>query len=310
MSHCKQGSVRFLALLPSVFLLLAIPALALSSPETVWDLSVGQRTDRLQWSIAGSPEGTGPDVLSELTWRDLRIFQLKARVATVLEERTYFRFSGGYGIVDSGHNRDSDYRGDGRTLEFSRSENNASDGDVWDASLGAGWQFRPDKGRLRISPLFGYSWHAQNLKMTDGFQVIPPTGAFSGLDSRYDSLWHGPWVGVDLELASNARWSWLATAEYHWVKYTGRGNWNLRPDFAHPVSFKHDAFGTGMILSLGGRYALDGAWTLGISFDYQDWSTSTGNDRTHFSNGSFSDTQFNGAAWRSYAGSVTMGYRW
>ena len=39
----------------------------------------GYREDDLQWSIAGTPAGTSPNILSELTWTDLRMTQIKGQ---------------------------------------------------------------------------------------------------------------------------------------------------------------------------------------------------------------------------------------
>ncbi|NIQ93167.1 MAG: TonB-dependent receptor, partial [Desulfuromonadales bacterium] len=86
--------------------------------------------------------GSTPNILSELTWDDLRSFQLAAetemvrslrpRVSTVLMGRT------SYGWIVSGENQDSDYAGDNRTLEWSRSNNDAGNGHVFDLEGGVG----------------------------------------------------------------------------------------------------------------------------------------------------------------------------
>ena len=109
--------------------------------ETTFDLSAGYRTDSLSWSIAGDNNGHYVNILSELKWSDLTIYQLKLSNRTVIQERFLLRGHLDFGVVRSGSNRDSDYDGDDRTLEFSRSINGVSGNDVWDGSIGIGPRF-------------------------------------------------------------------------------------------------------------------------------------------------------------------------
>lgn len=167
---------------------------AFATPERKLDLGleVSHRVDQLDWNVAGS-NGT-PNVLSELTWSDLSILQIRGNAKLLVAVPSsrfspYFRGNLAYGSIYAGDNQDSDYSGNNRTLEFSRSNNSADQGSVLDASFGLGFQFLKKMARsgqiFRISPLAGYSYHQQNLKMMDGFQTISPsniTGPFPGLN--------------------------------------------------------------------------------------------------------------------------------
>jgi hypothetical protein len=64
------------------------------------NLSAGYRTDKLNWNIAGNRQGTNPDIRSELTWSDLRIYQLKLANRTVIKDRVYLRGHLSVGTVD------------------------------------------------------------------------------------------------------------------------------------------------------------------------------------------------------------------
>lgn len=105
-------------------------------------ISMGHRIDRLDWSI---PSGDGdPNVLSELTWNDLFITEVKGSANLILEVPStffslYVRSTVGYGDIYRGDNQDSDYAGNNRTLEFSRSNNDAGDGNGFVVSVG--WAF-------------------------------------------------------------------------------------------------------------------------------------------------------------------------
>ena len=106
-----------------------------------FELSAGYRVGDLDWNIAGDTAGENPNILSELTWSDLEIYQVKLRNVTIMHKILYFRGSLAYGWITGGENQDSDFNGDNRTLEYSRSNNSGDDGNVLDASLGIGYPF-------------------------------------------------------------------------------------------------------------------------------------------------------------------------
>ena len=153
--------------------------------QTEFLLSTGYRVDDLDWNIAGDINGNNPNIISELEWEGLKSFQLKIANKTVFNQLFLLRGSLAYGWIFDGENQDSDFLGDNRTFEFSRSNNNSDDGNVMDASFGLGWQFTFGRSDFVMAPVIGYSYHEQNLTMTDGYQTIPPFGPFSGLDSTY-----------------------------------------------------------------------------------------------------------------------------
>jgi hypothetical protein len=277
---------------------------------------IGYRVDDLDWNIAGDTSGNNPNILSELTWNDLESYQVKIQGNMVLPNIVALRGSANYGWIFDGENQDSDYFGDNRTLEFSRSNNNSDDGHVWDASVAIGYPLRFGRNVMgTITPLVGYSHHEQHLRITDGNQTIPPLGPFPGLDSSYDTEWKGPWIGFDFrfkakELKNFAhRIEPYFTYEYHWADYEAEADWNLRDDFAHPKSFEHDADGNGYIIGTGVNIALHRYFALNFNFDYQDWSTDEGTDKVFFADGTTAKTQLNEVNWSSYALSLGLSLR-
>ena len=271
--------------------------------------SAGYRRDDLEWDIGGylSPDHY-VNVLSELSWDDIESFQVKFQGSLLIPNIIAFRGIANYGWIFDGDNQDSDYAGQDRTEEFSRSNNSADDGEVWDVSLAVGYPLR--LGRFVVStitPLVGYSHHEQNLDISDGHQTIPPTGPFAGLDSSYDTEWKGPWVGVDLsfraaELKTFAhRFETFFSYEYHWADYDAEADWNLRDDFQHPKSFEHDTDGNGWIIRGGFNLVFQRHVALNFNFDYQDWDTDSGTDKVFFANGNKAKTRLNEVTWTSYS---------
>ena len=284
--------------------------------ETEFTLSAGYRQDDLDWSIAGNSDGENPNILSELTWDDIDSYQVSLQGSMVWPDRIAVRGYVNYGWIFDGDNQDSDYLGDNRTLEFSRSNNKTDDDDLWDVSLAIGYPFRFGQMVLgTLTPLLGYSYHEQNLNITDGNQTIPDLGPFPGLDSSYETEWYGPWIGFDLRFKARDitafahRFETYFSYEYHWFDYEAEADWNLRDDFAHPKSFEHDADGNGWKIGTGFNVWFHRNWALNFNFDYHDWSTDGGRDKVFFSDGGTAETKLNEVNWTSYAVSLGVSLR-
>ena len=272
-----------------------------------WSLNAGYRQDDLKWSFALP----GIDPRSELTWRDVESFQLEFG----LQRRFFhnFRLKGtfAYAVIYNGQNQDSDYDGNNRSLEFSRSNNATDSGDLWDISLGLAYDFRILNDRLLLSPLLGYAFNDQNLQISDGVQTLPPLGPFQGLDSSYDATWYGPWVGMELQYnsygssAPSPGYEAFFGVEYHLADFDAKADWNLRPDLAHPKSFDQDAGGSGWVLTGAVNYLFNSRWGINLTGKYQYWETDAGTHRFFFSDGSSYATRLNEVIWESFA--VTLG---
>ncbi|MCX4187788.1 TonB-dependent receptor [Methylophaga sp. OBS4] len=270
----------------------------------------GYRRDELDWNIAG-PNGT-PNILSELSWDDLEIATINAGATLYTGNNWLFNLDLVYGRIYNGDNQDSDYLGDNRTFEFSRSNNGADEGDVYDISVYAGyrWQWLQNNiARGEVRPLLGLSYHAQNLKIVNGFQTLPAFGPFSGLDSSYDATWFGPWLGLDTLLSFTDKFNLTVGVEYHYAFYDATANWNLRTDFAHPESFTHEAEGYGLISRVEARYQLDPRLTLDMSLNYQHWQADrNGKDKTFFADGTSAEIELNEVNWRSFGANLGITY--
>lgn len=289
--------------------------------STTFDLSAGYRVDKLNWHIAGNLQGTDPNVRSELTWSDLNIYQLKLANRTFIKDHVYVRGHLDVGLVASGDNRDVDYNGDDRTQEFSRSLNGVDGNDVWDGSVAVGPRFAFFGSSLVVCPLLGYAVSEQDLNIVDGYQAFtaPPattgTGPFPGLDSRYQARWKGPWIGMDLlfSIASTeglfSEIGVMFTAEYHWVDYDAEANWNLRADFQHPVSFTHEAEGSGLAAGAKILFETKKHWGLTVGMHMQEMTTDPGLDRMYYADGTAADTRLNEVHWRSFTFEAGFSYR-
>jgi hypothetical protein len=270
-------------------------------------LKAGFRSDKLDWNIAGDTEGHNPNILSELIWEGVKIFEVKAGYRADLTKKQYLKLSFGYGWINDGDNQDSDYIGDDRTLEFSRSNNDADEGSVWDISLGMGFKNEVTPA-LSVNPAVGVSFHRQNLVIRNGHQTVaspgtPPVGPIDNLNSKYKANWYGPWAGLDARYEAE-KLAFTAGAEIHVARFMAEADWNLRTDLDHPKSFEHTALGAGIVTEAGAEYALGESWALTANAGYQRWRAFGGRDRTFFKNGAAADTRLNAVNWSSFVFSL------
>jgi hypothetical protein len=282
--------------LPVLWFLVSAPGVQ-GTPKENFDvrLSGGYRLGGLRWNIADT-DGD-PNILSELTWSELQVAEIEATADLDIEGFT-IRADLGCGYVFSGDVQDSDYHSDDRTDEFSRSYSKAEGGYLLNAQTGLGYRFDLGAAPFSLLPMIGIAFHRQAMKMTDGEQVIPSTGPIDGLDSSYTANWLNLWVSLDAEYRSAGRLSAGAAVSVHPALYYAEADWNLRTDYAHPVSFVHKAFGWGLHgdlwlgIELSRRFLLEGRFAL------ERWFAGSGVDETFFSGGGSTETTLNEVVWR------------
>jgi hypothetical protein len=271
--------------------------------------NAGYRIDKLQWSIAGL--NNYPDVLSELTWSKVQSFIVEDKGTLALQSQYVLDWSIDYGWIFHGSNQDSDYFSSGHQNEFSRSNNSADIGHVFDVSGGAGLRFSLTDwiNRARTNDLLvdnayldllvGYSFNEQKYFMTDANQTIPATGDFPGLKSNYDATWKSPWLGFQLK-GQKERSHGFFRFEYHFVDYYGKANWNLRDDFEHPKSYEQEADkGFGFVFAGGAGFLLTPSWSLDAAAKWQYMKAYDGTDTKFLSDGTTLETKYNKVEWNS-----------
>jgi hypothetical protein len=214
------------------------------------------------------------------------------------------------GQIYDGTVRDSDYFGNNRTIEVSRAEAQNDDNDVSDVSVSLGKRIPVTDTRATfVTPFIGFSYRQQDFRITDGVQIIDqlsglgPRG-LTGLDSRYESEWWSTFIGFQIEHAGN-RWDTFGRVEFHNVDYEASGDWNLRDDLAHPISFKQKSDGSGPIYSVGTRYHFTDNWAFNASLSWSNWDTDSGVHRSFGADGSVNSTRLNTTRWQHNA--VMMG---
>lgn len=285
-------------------------------PETVtgtkqyrpsFAMTTGYRNDSFLFTIPGS--NNTPNIISELEWRNLHSIEIQGNFRWTLPSHFHFKAGAGFAYAADGDNRDSDYYGDNKTLEFSRSYADSDGSTFFDGSLGFGYRTRlPMKQegvQLYLAPMAGYSFHGQKLRMRNGVQTIPDTGPFPGLNSFYEATWEGPWIGVDAEWDYLHRHRILASLEFHWADFEAEANWNLRSDLDHPVSFRQQASGKGCMVSISYAFTPTPKWEWLVGIIYKKLETGSGSRIHYLAGGTPWHLGFNKAEWESW--SINLG---
>lgn len=266
---------------------------------------VGDRQGTLAWNIAGGDNG--PNILSELTYDDVTFRQLE--LSAILHIRAgEFANSDLFitwldGDAADGSVQDSDYTGDNRTGEYSRSEASAEDSRMDDLTLGAGYTLHLD-ANTRLRPTVGFTRKQQYMTMSDGVQIVDTRnpsnlGPFrNALKSSYNTEWESFWLGLEWQYTTRYH-QFHASIKQYWLDYHAVADWNLRADFAHPKSFEQWATGTGYGLSLQYHYQLSDSLAMWLDWSQESWRTRRGDDRVYLADGSTIDGTLNEATWKA-----------
>lgn len=229
----------------------------------------GPRDENLRWAISGDITGNAPNIMSELTWRNLQgsehYFGLDYTDSSGWMGRADIRIAD---LNKGGEVQDSDYQYDNRQGENRRSLSATQGSNAQDIALLIGKRLYLDEPvTWSITPVIGLSRNITDLRMNNGVTVIDPlsTGPIANLDSSYRARFDSVMAGVE------TRWWFMQPfglgIKWHhsWLNYYAEANWNKRDEFQHPVSFYHEGQGIEDLLVLSFLTRLDKNWTMELS---------------------------------------------
>lgn len=190
----------------------------------------GYRRDSLKFNFSGRHHK--PNIISELKFKDIDVY-LTTLKASLTNGEIIGVLEGAYGDVLHGKVRDSDYLRNNRRGEFSRSHSKVPGKYTIDATAKLGRRF--SIGSITCTPSIGYGAFWQHLRIKDGHQVIPRShharkgSPIHHLNSSYKTVWSAPFVDLQCSVPLCSTLSLdLGYSFFYPLKYTGKGNWNLR----------------------------------------------------------------------------------
>ena len=286
------------------------------SAETT--ITTGYLKGDFEWQIAADLSGTlTPNVLSRLTYQDLNAptvtFHQKLSIKKEPYQSFYLHVQGEYGKIQEGTVEDSDFDDNNQTAEYSRSLSDPTDSPLSHVLLGLG-AILTENHQHTLSIEAGMALYQQTFFKTNGRQVIatdmrtPPVGEFSGLNSSYDARWLSGFFAVS-DTISIQKHQLTLSARFLQTDYQAKANWNLRKDFAHPVSFQHDAVGRGTHFEISYKIPLSQDFSLYSAWTQNRMRTDSGIDTVFFADGSTGITKLNGVEWKSQTVSVGVSYQ-
>lgn len=317
--------------------------------ESNLEIGVGYRNDSLKWrteakiptdssaSLSDTSSSADPlKLTSDLHWKDLNIWFIEGRGKYVTCDNIYLRGSIDYGWVTDGKVRDKDKAefsneilGSGYSSGFEFAKTKAdTKGSVYDAKIAIGYQFRWCDESLAVTPVLGYSWHGQHLRMhhvreeiafdspsthTEALRSFSSSSSSSSdfssssgssssssssqsLKSRYHSRWNGWFIGFDLDYRFLCDWTFFMDYEYHWAQYHAKAKWNLRQDIVNGHFTQHANNAYGNFLDFGVRWDFCECWTLALRGEFMWWEASHGHDRARIDHESVGDIEFTQSA--------------
>ncbi len=274
------------------------------------DSRTGYKKANLNWNISTSETPSG--LISQIGYNNLDIVEAGVDMTAVIHQ-IYSRASISFGKIVDGDGVDSDYVQDNR-IDLDTHSKSEIYKDISALCIGLGYQFDMNsKKNIKISPLAGVSYQAQNLRPKNGLQTLskgmdlnPDVKVLTGMDSTYAIEWKSWFLGVDFiyEVFKNIYFS--SSVEYHNAHYNAEADWNFTQNTVQPVSVVQEAVGTGSKINIGINRQFAERWLIGLLYDWQQWSTDSGDDILFWSEGD--ETKSNEVNWGSQSINLSIGF--
>jgi hypothetical protein len=263
------------------FALLIVADLVRAQEKSRLSLSTSYQQDDFQWSIAGTAQGTSPNILSELTWNNLRGPVLSADLDARIWKKLYIKGAYRQLFIHAGKVNDTDYLEDNRTIAVFVANLDSSKGHS--SACSAALAYSLDVGSFSLKPYVGYSHNTQLLYLLDQ----------QSIHSTYKAQWKGLMSGISLSTALYKKLHLETDWRYHQVSYSAVADWNIVKNFRHPISFRHTAKGFGAEGMLNLVYAIKEQLRPYLSVHYAYWATGTGIDELYYATGANAITRLN-----------------
>lgn len=208
--------------------------------------------NNIQYSISGNIDGTSPNILSDLSWKNVNSAVYGGEITAGIN---HFSIEGrySYGTTYGGDVSDIDYAEDNRNGVFSEQYLSSNIGTIKEIRIFPAYHFfRRSHISLLAYPAFQVTKQLLYLvnKVTKDHQDY-----IDDLQSSYQ--YNSRVVGAGLKMfAGWDKFSLVTRVNAGKLFYEASGNWNLRRDLEHPVSYSHKARGKSIAFEIENRYHL------------------------------------------------------
>lgn len=279
-----------------IFLYLSLPLFA-QKKGLSFSFAPKYQIDDFRWSIAGNSQGQNPNILSELTWENLQSLGFNTALSIPLKSNFAIEASINKSFVFKGKVNDTDYSEDNRTsptFNMDLQSNKSSTG-LYTLGLSYSLQIK----NIFLKPSISYVIRYQTLYLREENN--------SFLNSSYKPRWNGFNLGLQLNRQFYNAFAIDLYGAYSNLNYNANATWNLRDDFAQPISFRHKAYGFETNFATRLTYTKK-QFKPFMHFQTSYASTGTGIDEVFYKNGTSAFTRLNDVTNKSFFFSVGFQY--
>ena len=258
-------------LLVSLFtwaVVVSAPAVAVEPWQYKLDFGYGTRTDNLNLAIDGLLTAPLAGETTKLTKQDVDIHELRLGYRFVGDHGWYVKGYYDQGWVYSGQAQHTSASNASPSDLWSRLDHGSARGSTRDSSFAIGHQWRWQE-QVAITPLVGYSRHAQHLRLPNanqticqeaGSQVCILNQGESVDDIGYwQSQFSGPWIGLDARLNSG-NITFLVEWEQHLAHYNASLDWQGNQELSNINPITQSGDGSGERFGIGISYWLSDSY--------------------------------------------------
>ncbi len=302
-----------------VMLSLAMLAQVASSNEG-WqyklDLGYGNRSDELAFVQNGQLSGALAGNTTKVIFAPDDIEQLNFGYRFISDNYWYVKGYFNKGRVYSGSMQQSSYQNGSENSPWAQYKAHGLRGSTSDTSVAIGKQIRWQQrhNNIAVTPLLGYANHSQHLQTTGGQQTVCSASglqtcwlaahASNNETGRWQSVWRGPWYGLDVRF-NHEQWTWRLAWEHHRLHYDASLSFDNGQTLSGIKSIQQTGLGHGNRYVAGLAYWLgDGFLNVQIKRSMFDLSSGTSESTT--TSGIASSQAIQSLAWNSQ--SVVFGY--
>jgi hypothetical protein len=249
-----------------------------------FEITQGYRHDHLSWSLSGHKKK--PNILSELTFKDMHIYQTRFGAKFTMNDY-FLRGQIGYGDLGTGRVQDSDYARNDRKAEFSRAKAKITGSYTFDWKVTFGKKFAMCEN-TSITPFIGYFWNRDKLSFKHGRQTRlfghKINEKIHGLHSKFRSDWDAPLVGLQAQYDVSKQLNFYGEYDFLFcVRNKGHAFWNLRNNHhgMHASMQSKRSKGFGHIGMLGTAYEFAKNFVVRAEVQYTWLESKGGKSHAH-----------------------------
>jgi len=225
--------------------------------------NIGLMNNKVNWAISGDENGRNPNYLSELKWDNYSIQK------GIISKVNYGKFGVGvnYSYADSkrGEAVDTDFLGDNR-MNINYQEKFSSKNSSYNK-----FGVRPEF-RLRNNWIVSMAYNHIKSK-----NLLNHDTNFSTYTYGQDLLLVGSsWRYIHKKII------WNIGGDFISGKYLADGDWKLRTDLAHPISFSHEIDIYGVNFSTALEYAIDKSFCIRLDYIFNYIYGKDGKDTMYY----------------------------